>query len=162
MAFCKLKPVNLPNHILTKRAFLSLGLISGIGALYLSLRGLFSFLQQPASRAKPSRFPLTGWKELNQNPARTRFLRGVWLIRDEQGWYGLTNICTHLGCQPAWDSKNELLVCPCHGSRFNLKGEVLKGPAIRPLSRPYLWVKPNQEIWVDLQRTVDRHFRVGT
>ena len=42
--------------------------------------------------------------------------------------------CTHRGCtvQPAGD----LLECPCHGSRYNTVGEVVKGPAPRNL-RPY-------------------------
>jgi len=42
--------------------------------------------------------------------------------------------CTHRGCtvQP---SRN-LLECPCHGSRYNNRGEVVKGPASRNL-RPY-------------------------
>ena len=42
--------------------------------------------------------------------------------------------CTHRGCtvQPAGDR----LECPCHGSRYNTNGEVIKGPAPRNL-RPY-------------------------
>ena len=42
--------------------------------------------------------------------------------------------CTHRGCtvQPAGD----VLECPCHGSRYNTVGEVVKGPAPRNL-RPY-------------------------
>ena len=40
--------------------------------------------------------------------------------------------CTHLGChvRPA---KN-FLVCPCHGSTFNLGGEVVRGPASSALT----------------------------
>ncbi len=42
--------------------------------------------------------------------------------------------CTHRGCtvQPA----GEILECPCHGSRYNHRGEVIKGPAPRNL-QPY-------------------------
>jgi Rieske Fe-S protein len=40
--------------------------------------------------------------------------------------------CTHLGCRIS-STVDDLLVCPCHGSRFRLDGSVAGGPAIRPL-----------------------------
>ncbi|HIC49423.1 MAG TPA: ubiquinol-cytochrome c reductase iron-sulfur subunit [Dehalococcoidia bacterium] len=40
--------------------------------------------------------------------------------------------CTHLGCHVR-PSKN-FLVCPCHGSTYNLEGEVVRGPAQRALT----------------------------
>ena len=40
-------------------------------------------------------------------------------------------ICTHEGCTVRPAGKE--LDCPCHGSVFDLKGAVLKGPAQRPL-----------------------------
>ena len=42
-------------------------------------------------------------------------------------------ICTHQGCTVAPGEKE--LVCPCHGSAYDAaSGEVLRGPAPRPLS----------------------------
>lgn len=40
--------------------------------------------------------------------------------------------CTHLGCRVN-AAQGDLLVCPCHGSRFRLDGSVAIGPARRPL-----------------------------
>ncbi len=40
--------------------------------------------------------------------------------------------CTHLGCR--LDRVIDgVVVCPCHGSRFDDQGRVLNGPAARPL-----------------------------
>lgn len=41
--------------------------------------------------------------------------------------------CTHLGCTVPWREAEGLFHCPCHSSLFNRQGEVLGGPAPRPL-----------------------------
>jgi len=45
-------------------------------------------------------------------------------------------VCTHEGCTVAYDAGSQLLRCPCHGARFDPSsdGEVLRGPARRPLA----------------------------
>lgn len=39
-----------------------------------------------------------------------------------------SSTCPHLGCRINRAEGNEI-VCPCHGSRFNARGEALRGPA---------------------------------
>jgi Rieske Fe-S protein len=42
--------------------------------------------------------------------------------------------CSHLGCSVNFNKDGKSFDCPCHGSRFSLKGQVLHGPAAYPLS----------------------------
>lgn len=63
--------------------------------------------------------------------------------RDEDGeLHVLSAACTHLGCSVAWNSAEKSWDCPCHGSRFDVDGEVLHGPARSALPARELEVQP--------------------
>ncbi|HEU4403057.1 MAG TPA: Rieske 2Fe-2S domain-containing protein, partial [Candidatus Polarisedimenticolia bacterium] len=55
------------------------------------------------------------------------------------GVYALSAVCTHLGCITRFRADEKVIACPCHGSRFDLEGNVVHGPAPRPL--PWLEVR---------------------
>jgi rieske iron-sulfur protein len=45
--------------------------------------------------------------------------------------------CTHTGCEVSgWESDTQQLVCPCHGSRYDVleASKVVQGPATKPLA----------------------------
>ena len=55
--------------------------------------------------------------------------------RDEEGEiHAVSMTCTHLGCQVAFNTAERTWDCPCHGSRFDIDGRVLEGPAVKDLS----------------------------
>jgi Rieske Fe-S protein len=58
------------------------------------------------------------------------------VYRDHDGKvHALSSVCTHQGCQVAFNAVERSWDCPCHGSRFDIDGRVLDGPATRPLEK---------------------------
>jgi cytochrome b6-f complex iron-sulfur subunit len=89
------------------------------------------------------------------SPGTTKMIseHQVRVIATEQGVAALSLVCTHLGCIVR---ESEIgFDCPCHGSKFDEQGNVLAGPAPRPL----LWLSVSQAadgvLVVDKSREVD-------
>jgi Rieske Fe-S protein len=58
------------------------------------------------------------------------------VYRDGDGdLHAVSATCTHLGCEVRFNGAETSWDCPCHGSRFGVDGEVLEGPAVKPLER---------------------------
>lgn len=76
--------------------------------------------------------------ELKPGSSRVVLYRGedTAVYKDRQGKTHVVSAhCTHLGCDLSFNDAEESWDCPCHGSRFDVDGEVLHSPAITPLLR---------------------------
>jgi menaquinol-cytochrome c reductase iron-sulfur subunit len=78
-----------------------------------------------------------GWK-------RSREKATAWVVKTtEEKAVAFSPTCPHLGCIYHWEAErsgaegesSQSFVCPCHASSFSAQGEVLGGPAPRPLDR---------------------------
>jgi cytochrome b6-f complex iron-sulfur subunit len=69
--------------------------------------------------------------------------------------YGISSICTHLGCTVKWNTQENHFVCPCHGSQYDAQGRVIRGPAQQALPLITVVVKENQVRLVNLHPAID-------
>lgn len=56
------------------------------------------------------------------------------VIKSKENLSVFSSHCTHLGCKIN-KTENGRLVCPCHGSEYDLEGNVIKGPAYKSLEK---------------------------
>jgi Rieske Fe-S protein len=59
--------------------------------------------------------------------------KGLYRDEDSNEYLVVDNRCTHMGCSLSWNQEDRTWDCPCHGSRFNFKGNVIEGPATEDL-----------------------------
>ncbi len=59
-------------------------------------------------------------------------------------YIAITSRCAHLGCPVRWVNAAERFICPCHGGVYNLLGEPVGGPPVRPLDRFYTRVRDGE------------------
>lgn len=80
---------------------------------------------------------IDGWK-------RSREKATAWVVKTaEEKAIAFSPQCPHLGCIFHWEGErtdaqgqpNQAFVCPCHASAFSSQGDVMGGPAPRPLDR---------------------------
>jgi glycine/D-amino acid oxidase-like deaminating enzyme/nitrite reductase/ring-hydroxylating ferredoxin subunit len=89
-----------------------------------------------ADRVKPPQ----GWSRTSVPVGEARVVQdglgktGVY-CDDEGVLHAVSLRCTHLGCLLRFNSAETSWDCPCHGSRFDVDGNVLEGPAVSPLDR---------------------------
>lgn len=73
-----------------------------------------------------------------------------YLVRLEQGFMALYQKCPHLGCVVPWKADHSFqgskgwFVCPCHGSTYQATGQIVYGPAPRPMDYMKIQFKGDQ------------------
>jgi cytochrome b6-f complex iron-sulfur subunit len=126
----------------TRRSFLNFASLGSlVAALGTAVAGILR-LPNPAVLPGPARRFKLGPPEEFAVGSETAFAeQNLVLFHDSEGFHALSTTCTHLGCAVA--RSKEGFACPCHGSRFNSNGQVIGGPAPRPLP------------WLEISRAAD-------
>jgi nitrite reductase/ring-hydroxylating ferredoxin subunit len=79
--------------------------------------------------------------------------------------FALSQKCPHLGCRVPFCDSSGRFECPCHGSKYNLGGEWIEGPAPRGMDRYQLTleggtlVADTSKLISGPQRGANRFFR---
>lgn len=141
-------PASPPSNGISRRSFLVLGWGALIGFLAssvaASMRFLFpNVLYEPSQKFKAGKaadYPLGVTIDREHR---------VWIVRNEEGIYVIWARCTHLGCTPNWFPAESRFRCPCHGSNFTVEGDVIAGPAPKPLWRLAVNLTPEGRLVVD-------------
>lgn len=143
----------------TRRRFL---VATGIGSVVAGVIGFVGatarYLFPNVLYEPPSRFPVG--QPGNYPAGEATFLpdRRLFVFNSSEGFYAISSVCTHLGCNVRYVA-GEGFACPCHGSKFDQNGEVVAGPAPRPLAWFGLSLSPRAELVVDERRIVDPEYR---
>lgn len=116
------------NNAYNRRDFIK---IAGIALL-----GFFFVLWQQLTSKQ---FSLTGKKgsrklNLTGQPDGIYFYDSFLVTKKGAALTVLNNRCTHAGCKVNKEHNGEIL-CACHGSRYKSTGEVIHGPALKPLEK---------------------------
>ena len=145
----------------TRRSFLNiLWLILGGVALAEFIAVAFAFLRPHKSKARgkdTDSIITAGAVERFTSNSVTAFVRGKFYLArlEDGGFLALSRTCTHLGCSVPWVEKEMKFACPCHGSAFDITGNVIEAPAPRALDIYPLTIE-NNIIKVDTSRPIKR------
>lgn len=138
------------------------GFLNKLSVWFIAITGSlagFSFLRQfyPPSFVRKKRVKLGDLHEFPLDTFTYIDQYELFVYRDHEGVQAVSAVCTHLGCilKKAMDG----FECPCHGSRYNDKGEVLSGPAPSNLTWYNLYSAQDGKLMVDMGSRVDAGFK---
>lgn len=126
-----------PSGELRRREFIGLCACAAAGSMLVACASVL-VRHVPVSNGRVE-LPLVQYPELSQAGAALEILpegqtKPLIVIVDASGKHSvISSECTHKGCTV--EVQGERIVCPCHGSTYDRKGDVLKGPAQRSLRR---------------------------
>lgn len=140
----------------TRRGVLWLGL-AGIGALILGpLVQTVRFLRPNVLFEPPLRFKVGEPERYGVGTITYVPPRRVFIVRTEQGFHCISANCTHLGCIVTATENG--FNCPCHGSKFDKKGNKVSGPAPRPLEWFEITLAEDGKLLVDTTKKVGQDY----
>jgi cytochrome b6-f complex iron-sulfur subunit len=131
-----------------------------VGLVFQAGVALYQFMKPIAQAgAFGSKVGVGNVKEFKVGSVSTvREMHGFVSRVDAKGALVMSWRCTHLVCTVPWIEAEGRFHCPCHGSIFSTKGEVIAGPAPRPLDLFPAEVA-NNELVVDTSQAIQRtHF----
>lgn len=99
----------------------------------LGIGGLFRFLSYQFDESPQTEFDIGSAYDYPYNSRTVLPYIPAIIIHDKNGVQAVSLECTHLGCMV--EARNFGFECPCHGSRFDLDGIMLKGPAAKDLRK---------------------------
>jgi cytochrome b6-f complex iron-sulfur subunit len=68
--------------------------------------------------------------------AKKTLMGDVLVVKDQaNNLIAVNPKCTHEGCTVEWQAKNQNFKCPCHDAKFGKDGNVMGGPAKKPLGK---------------------------
>ncbi len=105
--------------------------LAGLGTVIAGIR----YLEPDVLYEEDGRFEVGKPETIPVNTVLVSRARKVYVVHVPEGFYALSAVCTHLGCVTRHEPERDRIVCPCHGSSFDLRGRVLGGPAPAPLVR---------------------------
>jgi len=110
----------------------------------LGLGGLIRFLGYQSQQPAPTEFNLG--LASDYAPGSQTLLAQVpaLLIRSDTGFTAISLVCTHLGCTV--EQNPDGFTCPCHGSRYDQQGKVIRGPASKPLTAQRVEITPDGKL----------------
>jgi cytochrome b6-f complex iron-sulfur subunit len=80
----------------------------------------------------------------------------LWVANTGTVIYALSQKCPHLGCRVPYCDSSGRFECPCHGSKYDIGGEWIEGPAPRGMDRYPLAVdKTSGNLVADTSKTID-------
>lgn len=142
---------------LTRRNFIAkFSIVAFASTLVLTLVGLVRSLMPWVSSEPSSKFKIGAARNYPKGAVKNFPEENVIVIRDEDGLFAISLICTHLGCVVTHEETG--FICPCHGSLFTAMGELIKGPAPKGLNWLEVSRLPGGQLVVDNKKIV----RFGT
>lgn len=119
---------------ISRRDFLKLSTHSLLGLSgLLGIGGLIRYLSYQYDPTPPSEFDIGPASDYPLNSHTIVAHIPAIVVHDKNGWHAISLVCTHLGCTV--EQTNFGFQCPCHSSRYDTTGVVLKGPATTSLRK---------------------------